>query len=415
MASSGDINSTTSWVKFFTDAGIPHNVAANYAVTFVDNRINKNMLLDLNKEILQDMGINVMGDIIAVLKHAKVVHAQMTRDKVYQEESPVVTVSPARRSTQPNLKRKPEEDEIPVQKVRKIVPEQEGGFVVSLPVGAATKSTYLSKQQVAQPSVFGRLAQKVSPGPTTKPFKTRILTKNASPKMTMETSASVFDRLGPGRGLVSSTTVAQEDEQSLDEEAQSSQLQYKGILKSSPILAKRTVQTKAAVTPAIRANVKTCTVKKFPVAKRLGPKVESTRDILERRPTVKKVLQAATVSSCSEGILAPGAKSKKVITLKNRLGSKAQETVIKKKLLSNAAGPSNISGTGVKVKKIITYATTESAAALAMRHSGSSIVKLVKRPLTKKVLPAKKPSVSVSFVSTSDVFSRLGPAVSDLE
>ncbi|XP_070080535.1 uncharacterized protein C19orf47 homolog isoform X4 [Equus przewalskii] len=43
---------------------------------FVDNRIQKSMLLDLNKEIMNELGVTVVGDIIAILKHAKVVHRQ---------------------------------------------------------------------------------------------------------------------------------------------------------------------------------------------------------------------------------------------------------------------------------------------------------------------------------------------------
>ncbi|KAL6069246.1 hypothetical protein STEG23_019705, partial [Scotinomys teguina] len=54
----------------------PPGPAVNHAVMFVDNRIQKSMLLDLNKEIMNELGVTVVGDIIAILKHAKVVHCQ---------------------------------------------------------------------------------------------------------------------------------------------------------------------------------------------------------------------------------------------------------------------------------------------------------------------------------------------------
>ncbi|XP_067102358.1 uncharacterized protein C19orf47 homolog isoform X2 [Osmerus mordax] len=67
---------TSEWIQFFIDAGIPAGLAVNYAVSFVDNRIQKNMLMDLSKEIMMDLGITVIGDIIAILKHAKQVYRQ---------------------------------------------------------------------------------------------------------------------------------------------------------------------------------------------------------------------------------------------------------------------------------------------------------------------------------------------------
>ncbi|KTF78863.1 hypothetical protein cypCar_00039990, partial [Cyprinus carpio] len=67
---------TSEWIQFFRDAGIPPGLAVNYAVSFVDNRIQKNMLMDLSKEIMMDLGITVIGDIIAILKHAKHVYRQ---------------------------------------------------------------------------------------------------------------------------------------------------------------------------------------------------------------------------------------------------------------------------------------------------------------------------------------------------
>lgn len=79
-----------TWVKFFTEAGIPDSAAATYALTFVENRIQTNMLLELNKEYLKDMGITLMGDVIAILRHAKNVHEQEAREKVLST-SPSIT------------------------------------------------------------------------------------------------------------------------------------------------------------------------------------------------------------------------------------------------------------------------------------------------------------------------------------
>ncbi|XP_041278011.1 uncharacterized protein C19orf47 homolog, partial [Onychostruthus taczanowskii] len=67
---------TSEWLRFFEDAGIPPGPALGYAVAFVDNRIHKNMLLDLTKELMKELGITVVGDVIAILRHAKVVHRQ---------------------------------------------------------------------------------------------------------------------------------------------------------------------------------------------------------------------------------------------------------------------------------------------------------------------------------------------------
>lgn len=88
------------WISFFKGAGIPAGDAANYAVTFTDHRITRAMLLDLTKDYLNDMSITILGDVIAILKHAKTVFNQDVRDKALRETSvPEVVLTSGRRST----------------------------------------------------------------------------------------------------------------------------------------------------------------------------------------------------------------------------------------------------------------------------------------------------------------------------
>lgn len=85
--------SKDKWLKFFLDAKIPKSAAEEYTLTFVDNRIQSDMLLDLDKEYLNAMGITVMGDIIAILKHAKVCHVQNAKRNMLSSSSSSLTVS----------------------------------------------------------------------------------------------------------------------------------------------------------------------------------------------------------------------------------------------------------------------------------------------------------------------------------
>ena len=81
------LRSFRDWMAFFGDAGIPSATVKKYAVLFVENKIRGDTLTDLNKEYLLYMGFTATGDIIRVLKHAKIV-VNKRKEKILLKADP---------------------------------------------------------------------------------------------------------------------------------------------------------------------------------------------------------------------------------------------------------------------------------------------------------------------------------------
>lgn len=79
------------WVKFFKGAGFPQDVATKHAVVFSNNRIKPDMLPDLDKPSLKEMGITLMGDMIAILRYAKKVVEDTTCERFLVDSKDVVS------------------------------------------------------------------------------------------------------------------------------------------------------------------------------------------------------------------------------------------------------------------------------------------------------------------------------------
>lgn len=61
----------TLWNKFFRACNLPPSVSSAYAANFVRQRIQPAMLKDLSKTELRELGIETVGDQLAVLKHIR--------------------------------------------------------------------------------------------------------------------------------------------------------------------------------------------------------------------------------------------------------------------------------------------------------------------------------------------------------
>ncbi|GLH13832.1 uncharacterized protein GBIM_18318, partial [Gryllus bimaculatus] len=246
------VASTNTWISFFKDAGLPANIAATYALTFWNNRIQMDMLLDLNKEYLRDMGITVMGDIIAILRHAKMVHEETAREKILGDtHTRVVNVGSAQR----NEKNTPAETKVPgtsssgsikkvarvpiqpitptgvkkkvlktkpstalettEKKIRRVLPEHEGRYKITMPSGSTIRSKeILAKMKTVPPpkkTVFDRLGNDGDVTSTTESESPRITItglENLIVKNSGDKPSSVFSRLGEKSQVPSSTTVS---------------------------------------------------------------------------------------------------------------------------------------------------------------------------------------------------------------
>ncbi|KAF8561368.1 hypothetical protein P879_11269 [Paragonimus westermani] len=118
-------------------------VRKTYAQIFVDHRITDTVVADLDKEHLKDMGITVVGDVIAILKQCKKVGHEdpslvfptvsSTTSKVEAHNKPAgcaVTKQPPTQSSRRPLPTPP----------RRLPPADEGGYIVKHPSGTTAKT-----------------------------------------------------------------------------------------------------------------------------------------------------------------------------------------------------------------------------------------------------------------------------------
>jgi len=144
---------TTDWVDFFSNAGLPSRFAQKYAVLFEEHRIRTDMLKDLSKEILADMGIKTMGDVIAILRHAKEVAEEDNKVKVLGQKSASKPAAAAPASRQVATTRSsPAASGISTQLAKRLGP---------------TDSGIAAKRRIVESNVefgsVGRAARKVTP------------------------------------------------------------------------------------------------------------------------------------------------------------------------------------------------------------------------------------------------------------
>ncbi|XP_034025103.1 uncharacterized protein C19orf47 homolog [Thalassophryne amazonica] len=280
---------TSEWIQFFKDAGIPAGLAVNYAVSFVDNRIQKNMLMDLSKDIMMDLGITVIGDIIAILKHAKQVYRQdmckMATEAISLGQTSVkaelrraantpatrmianalshdspsnthrsdsclsVTVSnvQANKCSKAVMSQPADEgNSLPVAKRRCVTAEMEGKYVINMPKGTTPRTRHILDQQkkgLKRTSVFARLGAESKADTTTSSNK----------------PTGVFSRLDRGDEEDDSPSPEKTiliDVDARDSDGEGAILPYAGILKRALPPQTKEPAKKPALTTLRRLGVK---------------------------------------------------------------------------------------------------------------------------------------------------------------
>lgn len=134
------------WVKFFKGAGFPQDVATKHAVVFSNNRIKPDMLPDLDKPSLKEMGITLMGDMIAILRYAKKVVEETTCERfLVDTEDPSTNPKPVVKKVLPKASVKTVASKI---KSDSVVTKK----IVKVPTSSVKKSLTTVKKPVSTSS-----------------------------------------------------------------------------------------------------------------------------------------------------------------------------------------------------------------------------------------------------------------------
>ncbi|KAL5233255.1 hypothetical protein ACI65C_000665 [Semiaphis heraclei] len=230
------------WAKFFSDAGIPSFASSKYATIFYENRIQSNMLMDLDKDILKEMGITVVGDIIAILKHAKDVYREGSYDTYNSNVVDSLITKKIQNEVNETLPQK--KKLVITNKVKKIVTKK----VKVSSESEEDEEALLKIVKKKIPSQLSNNSTKVVTRKLVPKSKTTIKVKpvivesddDSPPPSELKTKSSVFDRLGVGD--VSSTTPNFDSNNSPTDSRKSSVFKRLGIKQASEPIGNSTVK-----------------------------------------------------------------------------------------------------------------------------------------------------------------------------
>ena len=76
------------WERFFIEAGISTNWAKTHATKFADEKLMIESLQMLDRSILKELGVMLMGETLCILKQAKEVITQVTFIQALAAKSP---------------------------------------------------------------------------------------------------------------------------------------------------------------------------------------------------------------------------------------------------------------------------------------------------------------------------------------
>lgn len=242
------------WTRFFTEASIPHQFAHEYATKFCENRIRFDMLADLDRPLLNDLGITAIGDCLSILKHAK-----SNKHKIVETTKESVMD----RITNSNT-------ELPSKPKNEIAKRIIGSYISRSPNQSDSDSEKKSSD------------------------------KNATSNL----SAKLFSRLNfnpVSKHCVSSTTNDEDEEFSAtkrkhgdsdDEEMDSSEkpaLQYRGFLKNTPDTNERTVVQLSNNKRVLSTEKKVLDGKpNISITRRISVKQQSPKTIISTTTTTTK-------------------------------------------------------------------------------------------------------------------------------